>query len=321
MANQKRGSIQSKTLLGLLERGVRDDKIFCPISAAVFIEIMRQESQSSRIETANLVDQLSLGIAFIGLEERIHVEIGDFIRSTVGLYRSHLPEHLVWRKLGYVFGVHRMPSGVLDPATDVAVQKAFFDHMSSMSLRDMMEAVGNTTWPEEDRQLFVTRMNRGIVVHSDELRSFQQAYDAEVRGIVDDLGGVVVDVLQSIVRDQGVASGEMGSDDRSATENRWKNVLHIALTRNKARKLLPTVNIQASLYGSLRWNKGRNFRANDLWDFSHATAALGYCDAFFTESSLHTMVTQRHVALDKLYECRVASSVDDAIVCIMELLE
>ena len=46
---------------------------------------------------------------------------------------------------------------------------------------------------------------------------------------------------------------------------------------------------------------------------SNATAALAYCDAFFTEKSLRTIVTQKHIALDRLYGCHVVASVDDAI--------
>ena len=294
-ADHQKGSIQSKTLLDILKRGVEEGKVFCPIGEAVFIEVMRQESQFSREETAKLVDQLSLGVAIVGIEERVYVEIDAFIRSTCELPQRYLPEQLVWRKLSYVLGIQRMPKAVIDPAMDAAIQKAFFDCMCSRSLRDMIETIRYTMPRAEDRQQFSTKMNYDIARHSDDLRNFPQAYDAEVRGIVDHLGGIALDVLQTIVREQGIMPSERETNNQKARENRWKNLLHIALVCDKERKLLPALNIQANLYASLRWDKHRKFKANDLWDFSHASAALGYCDAFFTERSLHTMVTQKHV--------------------------
>ena len=45
----------------------------------------------------------------------------------------------------------------------------------------------------------------------------------------------------------------------------------------------------------------------------HAAAALVYCDAFFTERSLATMITQRHVALDLFYDCFVTDDPDQAV--------
>ena len=320
-ADHQEGFHQSKKLLALLKRGVEEGKVFCPISEALFIEIMRQECQFSREETAKLVDELSLGMAIVGIEERVHVEIDAFIRSTSGLPQRYLPEQLVWRKLSYVLGIQRMPKAAIDLAMGVALQKAFFDHMCSTPLRDMIETISDTMCRAEDRHQFVTKMNDDIARHSEELRSFPQAYDAEVRGIVDHLGGIALDVLQTIVGEQGIVPSEGASNDQRARENRWKNLLHIALVRDKARKLLPTLNIPANLYASLRWNKGRMFKANDLWDFSHATAALGYCDAFFTERSLHTMVAQQHVELDKLYNCRIESNVDQAIGYMLQLVK
>ena len=217
------------------------------------------------------------------------------------------------RKLSYVLGVPFFEHALVDPATDLAIQKAFFDHLSSMSLHEMVHRIRDEHLRKRDQRDFVANMNTGITSHSDELRSFQQAYAAEARGVVNELGGIAFDVLKLVARDHGITAGQLAAADRAAGENRWKNVLLFALEQNRARDVLRTLHVSASLYASLRWNKGRQFRANDLWDFSHASAALAYCDAFFTERSLHTMVTERHVALDKLYACHVASDESDAI--------
>lgn len=45
----------------------------------------------------------------------------------------------------------------------------------------------------------------------------------------------------------------------------------------------------------------------------HAAAAVGYCDAFFTERSLANVLTRSDLAFDKLYECTVVSAPEAAL--------
>ena len=117
-----------------------------------------------------------------------------------------------------------------------------------------------------------------------------------------------------------MVSGEPSPEQRRTIENPFKNLFATSLERDRSRDTLRTMHIMASLHASLRWNKGRKFRGNDLFDFNHAAAALAYCDAFFTERSLRTMVTQEHIALDKLYGCHVATEIDEAIAYLRDLV-
>ncbi len=137
-ANRKKDGLRATTLLALLRRAVSEGKVFCPISSAIFVELMRQECLSSRIETANIVDDLSLGITVVGFEERIAVEIEHLIRSTGNLNRKFVVGHAVWRKLSYVLGLMNLRNVAMEPKADLAIQKAFFDHMCSHSLQEMV---------------------------------------------------------------------------------------------------------------------------------------------------------------------------------------
>ena len=308
-------------LLHMLKRGIDDGKIFCPISETVFVELFKQQSLESRIKTATLIDELSLGVTLVGLEDRVFAEIEYLIRSQSGLPDPEPLEHLVWQKLSYVLGVPFFENTLVDPATDLAIQKSFFDYLWSISLLEMVHKIRDENLHEPDQREFVHNMNAGIASHSDEFRSFRQAYAAEARGIVDELGGIAFDVLKFVAKDHGITPSQLSASDQAAGENRWKNLLLFALERNRAREILRTLHVSATLYASLRWNKGRKFRANDLWDFSHASAALPYCDGFFTERSLRTMATEHHVALDKLYGCHVVSNNDEAIAFVSAILD
>jgi hypothetical protein len=59
-------------------------------------------------------------------------------------------------------------------------------------------------------------------------------------------------------------------------------------------------------------DKARRFTSSDLYDFEHASAALAYCQLFFTEDWLHSTITVRHIPLDQLFHCRVASDISGA---------
>jgi hypothetical protein len=40
---------------------------------------------------------------------------------------------------------------------------------------------------------------------------------------------------------------------------------------------------------------------------------LAHCQAFFIEDGLHSTISARHVALDELFQCRVASEIPEAV--------
>ena len=319
-ANRGRDKHNATTLLTILKRAVKEDRVFCPISAASFVELMRQESLASRIKTAEIIDQLSLGVTIVGFEERISVEIERLIRSTTNFYSHHSVQHAVWRKISYVLGMRNVQSAAINPNVDLAVQKAFFDLMCTIPLEEMIRIIGENRTSKEDHISFASRMNKQIMEHAEELRSFKQAYEAEVRGVVDDVGDIILEVVRSIARERQQQYSEMDYDEQREARDRWKNLIYFVLVQDKARYFLPTLHIRASLYASLRWNKGRKFKPNDLWDFSHAEVGLGYCSAFFSDRSLHSMITERHIGLDKLYECHVGSSVTDAIELVSRIL-
>ena len=53
--------------------------------------------------------------------------------------------------------------------------------------------------------------------------------------------------------------------------------------------------------------------ANHFFDFEHATGALAYCDAFFTEGFLANLVNAKHINLSQLNGCQTTNSADEAV--------
>jgi hypothetical protein len=107
-------------LLVLLREGMDGGRLFCPISESVFVELMKQSDPTTRI--AN--------------------EVAHFMRATTGRPNVHPPKHLAWRKLSYVLGILHPTMAGVGPARELAIQKAFFDHMWSMPLQEMLALTG-----------------------------------------------------------------------------------------------------------------------------------------------------------------------------------
>lgn len=314
------GSQEIQELLRLLRDGVARGRFFCPISESVFIELMKQSDRASRKATATLIDELSTGVTLIIPEQRVATELAYFLYKYSGVADLHPLKHLVWTKLSYVLGTLHPSQTPFDSATELAVQKAFFDHLWTIPLETMVATIGDQPLPTDGMREASEAMNAGITEHADEVRSFQQAYSAEIHGVVDVTCDAVPDIVMSIARAQAIALDQPTSEQRASTLSMFKNLIAAALEKGKARNELSSIHIYASLHASLHWNKGRKLRANDLYDFQHAIAALGYANLFLTENPLRVMVTDRHLALDELYGCQVASDIEAAIAAAKAML-
>jgi hypothetical protein len=76
---------------------------------------------------------------------------------------------------------------------------------------------------------------------------------------------------------------------------------------------LPTIRIGAGLHAALRWDRKRKYKANDLFDFRHAEAALPYCDYFLTERSLRHLLQDRNLRFGDLFPCKVYSEAAEVL--------
>ncbi len=299
-------------LLCLLRSGVSKALLFCPISETTFFEMLKQCDPASRRATAAMIDELSVGATLIGQQERVAIEISHLLYEKSGKSDLHPLKHLVWSKLSFVIGEYYPANTNFDSRTETAIQKAFFDDMWERPLTDMTDHITGDSSPEDDLDSLVDDLNFGVAVNADQLRSFKQAYATEVCGLSDLVGGMALDTVALIASREGITRDRSEGND-PALVDQYKALIAAALIQGTARKELGSMNVLAALHAALRWNKCMKVKTNDLPDFDHAAAALVYCDAFFTDKPLATMLTQSHVALDKFYECFVTGEPELAL--------
>lgn len=298
-------------LLAGLRRRVRSRSAICPISESLFMELMKQSDLETRRTTASLIDELSEGVTLIPQPARVATEVAHFIHSQAG--QSVYPiENLVWSKLSYVLGVQHPVSAAFDPAEMRVIQKAFFDHMWECSLVEMIDLLADATPPAFDYDRLAEKLNAGSALHAGEIASFQQVYSAEIRGSLSVAAPVARQVLEQFAAGGAAALAEMSEPERRDHEQQLLEYFCGAIKQKEVAVALRTLHIGALCHAAVRWDKRRKLTGNDLFDFHHAEAAVGYCSVFLTDGPLHTMLQQRHMKIGEYFPCKVISSPEEA---------
>ena len=314
----------STELIRLLHTGKNCGRLICPVSASTVIEVAKQKNTSSRrIGSARLIDELSLGVTLLPSEQRAATEFAHFLSKFNGSCNLYEVRELIWTKIPYALGYLFPTNSELSADENFSFQKYFVDTLWNLSLTDFFgrlseEKIG---WDQQRSQESARRLSADIHHHSSEIKSYQQVYIDEVAGAVDLLGdefaGFAVYQARKDGRRAPVRDSEEWREAKRLCCNMVGNLLRLS---PKARFWFPTIHVEASLHAALRWNKGRNFKANDFFDFEHAVSALAYCDTFFTEKSLCHLVTAKNTNLQEVNGCSVTANLDEAVSIVSNLL-
>ena len=159
------------------------------------------------------------------------------------------------------------------------------------------------------------RLNEGKFNHQHEANSFDQMFMNEVGGIVDFYKEDLAEMMEFMYEKEtrNTLSNLERKQQRSETMRLMGNVIYNIFRLKKVGISMPTIYISSALHASVRWDKKQKFQDHDIHDFRHATAALPYCDYFFTEKRLAYLATQNQTGFDKLYGCEVQSRVTGAV--------
>lgn len=302
-------------LLTSLRQAVSNGLAFCPISDSCFLEAFKQSDPSTRRKTVELIDELSLGVTVIPFDLRIGTEIAHLLHAALTPDQVIPLDQLVWTKLSYILGYANPPVSMFDEHTGRAIEKAFFDHMWAIPLIEMERLLGDAMSAEDrdHHQQLARTLTQGIEEHAMKLKSFKQTYEHELVGVMDLYAGRAADILSDMAPHSMGSRPPRDSGEYRDIERHCLGLLVAAMKTPNGKATLRTLHVNTCMHAALRWNKGQKFRANDFFDFQHAAAAVGYCDAFFTEHSLCSVLTRSDLALDMLYGCTVVSTPESAL--------
>lgn len=290
---------QISDLLTLLRFLISEGKAICPISESVFIELLKQSDESTRFATAQLIDDLSLGVTLIPFDERVRQELCNSFYEEAGAKDVIPLPQLVWTKLAYVLGEVHPSKTPFSPEEELVIQKAFSDHFWNTSLVDIVRCIDELPL-QSDWDALAARLNAGNRANYSTIRSYPQAFRAEFEGGLSLFRNEILALSKELY--------ERGYSDFGA------KLAH--LSRKKRfeafSQSIPSLHIASTCHAAVRWDQKRNLCGNDLFDFHHAQAALGYCDVFLTEKPLTDMLSQQHLGLSK-YKCRTFYSPASAL--------
>lgn len=303
-----------RALLEELRKQVALGKAFCPISAATFVEVLKQSDPESRAATAVLIEELSLGVALGFVGERASTEIAYlFYEHGTPKRELHPRRNLVWVRLPLVLGAMYPEVKGSRFAEKRAIEKALIDRLWNSDIRSMLAQVEDPRELTEALAQDALRLNEANDAHAHELKSFEDTYQREMEGVLDLFAGVGVDVIEHLFE------RETGQTANSSPESRKQHGPHVygllvAIARaGKAAHAFPTLYVHARCHAANRWDRLRRLDGNTLLDFHHAVAALPYCDVFLTERGMGSFLTAGHMKFDRDFACRVVSDGNEAL--------
>lgn len=301
-------------LLNRLRQAVADGRAFCPISDSCFLEIYKQSDPRTRRQTIELVDELSLGVALTPLDTRIGTEIAHLVHSARAPETVISLDLLAWTKLTFALGYYSPKFEMADVSFGLAMEKAFFDYMWDVSLAEVDRCTAGSQPPDSSgrHKNLAQRLNEGCQAHASDVKSFKQVYEHELVGVLDLYKDRAMDILADMASQPFGHLPPRDSDAYRALEQQCLAWMINAMTTADAKQTLRTLHINTCIHAALRWNKRQRFKVNDFFDYQHAAAGVGYCDAFFTERSLCSVLTRRDIGLDTLYDCTVLAAPEEA---------
>lgn len=308
-------------LLQVLENLATEGLAICPISADTFYEIFKQTDPNTLGVSTQLIDDLSKGVAMLALDERILLETYHFIQEKRrGSASVHTLDELVWTKIAYVLGFVTTASEVLEPSFHCAVQKAVVDQMWVATLTDIFDQVGAKLewWPPESSSV-TQQLNEGKSSHFDDYSSFKQLVMIELAGILEVYKPTFQDLMVHISRGDAGQPSESPELSNDNLGQGLANLIYHGFHLNRFTTELLSLRVMVGLHAAFRWDKGRKYKPNDLYDIRHAIAAIPYCDYFLTENSLRNLVSDGNLKFETLFQCRTFSDAGSATLALMQL--
>ena len=294
-------------ILTRLRRLVSNGRVICPINANVLVELLKQRDEVTRLATAKLIDELSLGTALQSEEERVGTELMHCIQLALrGPALLEPLERLVWTSPAYVLGFASLMMKSLPKDELLAWQKSFVDYLWDVSLADQISGIGKI--PEQLKGHWNTiadKLNREIAKHDVKVLPFTDLHVNEFKGALEvDLPKLKKIFGHLYERETGTPHAE----ETSSAEGFARDLidkLAAALRKDKLGKQLPSLVIRSGLHAGVRRNR-KKLTGNDLHDFGHANAALAYCDYFATEKFLRHLVVNE-LKLHQRYDTTVVA--------------
>lgn len=309
---------ETKALRAALMHGVEARRLFCPVSYSVFVELMRIKPMTLRLRQAELMDELSDGIAIRNGFDMAEIEFCEFFGRNFPALRA-IPYRVesVWCPVGQMvvekYAYHDdLPADVMERC-----RKVMLDVMWEKRMIDYTALEG---LPEHPRDT-AARVNAERQSYPRGQQSFSELFAAELNGALEAMYPRLEEQLVSVAGIFGICPTAQERADAGAYRHVFINLFREAVTRGLDAKAIPSLRVRSALHASIRMDDRRPFRENDLEDIAHSSVAVSYSDLFLTERSFGELLNRSAVqGVIAPTKCLVLSNVGDALAAIGGIL-
>jgi hypothetical protein len=180
---------------------------------------------------------------------------------------------------------------------------------------EIVEKIGDATPspPSMSFDKLAIKLNKSNAEHADEIRNFKEVYKAEMVGGLSLFMPVARQILEQMYECTIGQPVTTNKKDRFAHEKKLLTFFNTAIEKQEVGVRLRSLHIYALCHAAYRFDKKRNLKKNDFFDFHHASAGIGYCNYFLTEKPLRSLLQQKHLRVLDDFTCKIIFSVTDAL--------
>jgi len=278
-------------ILGLLENLRSKKRICCPVSQALFEELMKQSDTKSRAASANLMDYLSGGVCVQNWLDLVRLEWRQLVAQTLLGKNDSESAFNSFTKAGFWAGEHIIPV----PNCDASVgKKLYIDMRWAMTFQDYQAFPGFTKTPDVLTEAFVAEANERKSQAAKGNLGFSDLIQKNRVALVNSMKGDFFPILE-----------KMCPPTRETADLNISALMR-QLIDNPTPWIMPSFQIVAGA-GAAMTASGRRTRPNDALDMVHAAVAIPYCDAFFCDNPMASLFREKPLEYHKAYETTIFS--------------
>jgi hypothetical protein len=315
-----------RQLFDFLSDQVSRGVIVCPLSFWIFQELLKQTDATTRRATAELIDKLSAGVAFMSHGEIIRQEILHCIRKVAPRYEEvpHWPiRECIWTRTLSFLGdrIPVWPNTI--PQTDqLLVQKNWEDFYFFLPFLEAIQSLGNVARDALPDWYDVDSINERKKYVRKEHNSFKSMFLAELMHTIKENEQHWYETMAYLYFLESGKEEKIDSDTLTEDERRpARNLIWYAFKKGKITDELPSYHIPAALYAATSWNSTKQLTRNDVLDFYHSQIAIPHCDVFLTDSALKSLACSQQLRFDKIYNTQIIANSADALTHLNERIK
>jgi hypothetical protein len=284
-------------ILDLLERLRDQNKILCPVSFPLFLELMKQSDEKTRLATSRLMERFSGGVCFQHPVEIQRLELKQpMLRTMFGKDAPDLSEW-IFTKVGYIAGELLPFNAAYSKEQNNLIQKVCVDLIWMIPVEQLAALDPEDMPPSLELNMAVATNTDADWYRSREL-SFEDIFAQEkallLRSLMNELSQIAKELWDQYPDHRNLIPGV-------DIANQVPDI-----------RMLPSVQVKAGVNAALFKSK-KKFKENDIIDFQHAALATPYCDALLCDSGMAHVLRSKPLEFGKIYETEILNRPNEIV--------